>query len=318
MKKTERHHWWPMCVSKHWVDDHGGITSLSPNGTELRLKPSGIGVIRDGHYIKLGKNPGEHTCLDQNFEYMYANADNNFPYIIEWLNQLTFEDRAGRQCRERFFAHQVEDTIFKNLIECITSLAIRSPMTRVSCLSLAKKFRDNISQRELHAIAALNLRDMFQRAVDSFGIRGKITVLKSPDRELIFGDGFFHNLSSPAAAPARPEILAPITPSIAVLYSIPMRCNQEPRLSTLVIDPAEAQMLNNTVQIYARNSVFFRNERPKLTPDFQSGMHNCFALPNHPIAALIHSMPGVPPRDTSLDSLMSMIMINRLERGINQ
>ena len=29
--KTANHHWWPICVSKHWRDENGFINRIQPN-----------------------------------------------------------------------------------------------------------------------------------------------------------------------------------------------------------------------------------------------------------------------------------------------
>src|SRR3546814_14908810 len=91
-------------------------------------------------------------------------------------------------------------------------------------------------------------------------MHGKATAILSPNREFIFGDGFYHNLTSPSRPQNSPEILAPLTPRLAVLYARPMQYTTEPRLSTLVIGVDETETLNHVVQIYARVNIFYRSE----------------------------------------------------------
>lgn len=55
------------------------------------------------------------------------------------------------------------------------------------------------------------------------------------------------------------------------------------------------------VQVYAKNAIFFRSQPPVLTEAFQRGKHLEYSHPGNPIDNLIHSIPGVPARDTSLD-----------------
>lgn len=314
MKKTksERHHWWPECVSQYWKDDAGGITWLSPDGSERRLTPPNIGVIGNGHFIKLGKESGEHTPWDQNFESVFQNADSNFSQIISWLESLKREHRIGQPCRERFLPQNASDNdLFVKMIECITSLAIRSPMTRFSCISLAERFRGEIPEREKNALIAINMRDMHQRAIKSFGLRGKAAIIFSPNREFIFGDGFYHNLGTPSNTPASPRIFVPLTPRMAVLYAIPMQYTREPRISTLVVDADEAEQLNNVIQVYAKNALFFRSEKPSLLPDFLAEEHRCYSSSRNIVESMIHEMPGVPPRNPSLDLLEEIAIKKR-------
>ena len=119
----------------------------------------------------------------------------------------------------------------------------------------------------------------------------------------MFGDGFFHNLISPSGPPHSPRILAPLTPRLAVLYAIPMQYVVEPRFSTLVIGADEADALNHVVQIYACDKLYYRSEKPVLTDEYRTGKHLRLCSPGHFIEEMIHSMPGVPDRNTSLDFL---------------
>jgi hypothetical protein len=135
-------------------------------------------------------------------------------------------------------------------------------------------------------------------------LRGKATAIWSPEREFIFGDGFFHNLNSSCGPPYSPQVLAPLTPRLAVLYAIPMRYREEPRLSTLVIAAREAEALNHVVQIYANDKIYYRSDKPTVTGEYSVGKHLRFSGPGHIIEELIHSMPGVPDRDTSMDFIL--------------
>ena len=105
--------------------------------------------------------------------------------------------------------------------------------------------------------------------------------------------------------PLNPTILAPLTPNLSVLFTLPMSYTPEPQLSTLVVTAEEALMLNEAVQVYARGALFFRNEAPELTEEFKRAAHLQYAGPVHPITAFIHSLPGVPDRDASLDELFA-------------
>lgn len=309
MKKTksERHHWWPECVSGRWADEKGGVHWLLTDGSERRAKPASFGVIGNGHFIKLGSTPGEPTPWDQNFETEFQKADEHFPAVIDWLEGLVYEPRFGRARRDRFVPQPSSDELFGRLVESLTSLAIRSPMTRSAAVSLPERLRGSLPEWERNSLIAVNMRHMHRRAVEAFGVRGKAIAILSPDREFIFGDGFYHNLGSPAMAPHAPRILAPLTPRLAVLYARPMQYRPEPRLSTLVIEADEADALNQVVQIYGAQAVFYRSEKPVLTDEFRAGKHLEFTSSRNIVEMMVHDMPGVPPRDTSLDFLEDMM-----------
>lgn len=74
--KSERHHWWPECVSEHWKDADGCVHWLSPDGKVRRAPPKNFGVIGNGHHVKLGR--GRPTVWDHSFEAQFQKADDNF------------------------------------------------------------------------------------------------------------------------------------------------------------------------------------------------------------------------------------------------
>ena len=172
MKKTksERHHWWPECVSQRWADDQGGVHWLKPDGDVTRARPDNFGVIGNGHIIKLGNKPGETTPLDQNFENFFQDADDRFPTVIDWLEGLVYQDRIYEQARSRFIPQTSTDEMFGQMVESLVSLAIRSPLTREACVMAAECFRGPLPQWERNRLIAINMRDMHRRAVQAFEI----------------------------------------------------------------------------------------------------------------------------------------------------
>ena len=65
-------------------------------------------------------------------------------------------------------------------------------------------------------------------------------VLFSSERELVFGDGFFHNIYPPGEHIYNPKILAPITPWMGVLFVRPSSYRIQPRLVTMTLSIEEA------------------------------------------------------------------------------
>jgi len=276
------------------------VNWLLPSGEVRSIPPKELGLVRNGHHIKYGANPNESTAWDQSFESEFDSADSNFPTVIAWLESLPRESRFGKRLRERFLPLSASDEDLYRLVEGIVSLAVRSPMNR----AMAVQFSDDFgplppAMRE--SVRGLNMRDMQRLAVQSIGTRGKFVVLYSPEKEFIFGDGFFHNITTPNFVPYAPEILAPITPNLSVLYVRPLEYGVEPKLTSFVIDESEANILNDVVQVYSKDAVFFRSEKPNIIDAFGSNQHQRYSHPGNPIANLIHTIPGVPDRDRSWD-----------------
>lgn len=302
--KSERHHWWPECVSAHWANVDGGTHWLRPDGKTTCTTPNNFGVIGNGHFIKLARNPAEATPWDENFEQEFQHADANFPKLIDWLDSLK---RAGppfeRQVPERITPVASTDEQFAALIACTVSLVVRSPKYREGAVGLAEHLRGPLEPRERNKLIGSNMRHAQKNAVKELGGRGKVMVIFSPEREFIFGDGFYHNLSAPIQHLYNPKMLVPITPWLSILYARPTAYRSDPRLVTFVANAAETDALNYAVQVYARNAIFYRSERPEITEAFARGQHLVFSDHRNTVEQLIHYIPGVPPRDTSLDWL---------------
>jgi hypothetical protein len=302
-EQPKRHHWWPECVSERWADAEGGVNCLLPSGEARRARPAAFGVIGNGHSIKLG-GPGEPTPWDINFESEFQKADDSFPGLISWLDGL---DRAEPpfeiERAQRILPQQVDDERLDTLIECIVSLAVRSPMYRERAVALAEDLRGPLPERERNALIAANMQRSQRSVVRSIRGGGKVMVLYSPERELVFGDGFFHNIYPPGEHIYNAKILAPITPWMSVLFVRPSSYRIDPRLVTMTLSIEEADALNYAVQVYAKEQLFYRTQRPAITPAYKGAAHFVFKDDRNPVDDLIYSMPGIPPRDTALDFL---------------
>lgn len=310
--KSERHHWWPECVSEYWADDQGGVHWLLPDGEIRRSTPNNFGVIGNGHHIKMGGNSDVPNPWDSSFEEEFSKADSNFPGIIDWLDTL---DRCDppfeRPVASRMRAQVVDDDRFGLLIECLLSLAARSPMYREKGVALAEHYRGPLPERERNVIIGYNISRALRNAVRGIGGGGKALVIYSPEREFIFGDGFFHNLTVQGEHWHHPKLFVPLTPWTSVLFTRPMSYMTLPKLVTLVASAEEAVALNYAVQVYSRNAIFYRSEKPVVDEAYTQGRHLVFADHRNTIDELIYEIPGVPPRDTRMDDFDDMLRARR-------
>jgi len=291
--KSERHHWWPRCVSRHWAASDGTTGWIRPDGSEKRIPSDKLGVIGNGHHIRLGRASGQSTLFDQSFEDEFDIADNNFPSVIEWLEGLERREIAGDDLRSRFIPQEASDSQLRLLTECVVSLAVRGPMNREASVSLAEHFRGPISSPERNALIGLNMRQSQRMIADSIGCRGKFAVLFSMGREFIYGDGFFHNVKAVVNPPRAPKILAPITPTVSVVVSQPTMFSVEPRLVTLVLTGDEVERCNRAVQVYSRDALFYRKDRPILNQEFQRGTHLEYSSLANPIDSLMNALLAI-------------------------
>lgn len=294
--KSQRHHWWPETLSEFWKDPEDGFTGwLRPDGSVKRLPPKNLGAITNGHAVKWGKEPDDRTGCDASFETEFDRADSHFPGVLAWLKSLDRTDQPDAAKPVRFLAVQSNDAEISRLMECLVSLVVRSPVTREAAVALAEGLRGPLPERERNTLISANLWHLQRRFVDSLGTHGKFVAIYSPQREFIFGDGFFNNFGS-MSAPHDPKIFLPLTPETAVLYTRPIRYIEEPRVTTLTIDAGEADVLNCAVQVYGKEHIFFRREQPSVSDCFRRAEHQKFTSTDNPIDQLIESIPGVPAR----------------------
>lgn len=301
--KSERHHRWPECVSRHWAAEDGTTGWLKPDGSCLRIPPGNLGVIGNGHIIKLGA-AGEPSPWDQTFERVFDKADTHFPHLIEWLQEFPRKVVDGeRDLRGRFIPQTSTDDQLALMTECAVSLAVRGPMNREASVAVAEHVRGPIPTAERNVLIGLNMRNSHRLIADSVGSRGKFVAVYSQGREFIFGDGFFHNVGNAQMAPHNPKMLVPITPHIAILVCRPSSYTVEPKMFTLVLDDQEVDICNHAVQVYSKSAIYFKSKVPALSEDYRCGRHLRFSHPGNPIDSLIESIPGVSPRNQSFDAI---------------
>lgn len=136
-------------------------------------------------------------------------------------------------------------------------------------------------------------------------------VILSPDREFIFGDGFYNNLTVQGENWYHPKLLVPLTPRISVLFTRPSRYMTEPRLVTFVANSTETDALNYAVQVYSREMLFYRSEQPEVDHAFTCRKHKIFANDRNSVDMLIYEMPGVEPRDPNMDAIIDLLERHR-------
>lgn len=292
--KSEKHHWWPQCVSAHWADQGGCAHRISPAGECLRAPPKNFGVIGNGHFIKLGSRPEDKTPWDQNYEPEFQEADSVFPDLITFLEAFEEPNKdLAAPIPIRFVQKEASDTELERIVKCIVSLAVRSPRNRASALALAEQLRGPLPPRERNALIGVNMRNDYKKIVNAVGNHGKFVVLFSRTREFIFGDGFYHNLLSPVQNTFNPKILAPITPTLAVLFTIPLAYQPDQKLFSLSLNSDEALALNKAVQIYSKSELFYRSEKPMLIDEYRREKHFIYSSTDNPVDYLITNIPGV-------------------------
>lgn len=84
-------------MSRYWAGEDGKRGWLKPDGSCVRIPPAKLGVIGNGHHVKMGRG-GEPSVWDQSFERLFDKADSRVPELCE---------RAGVDYPAEAFADQV-------------------------------------------------------------------------------------------------------------------------------------------------------------------------------------------------------------------
>jgi hypothetical protein len=221
---------------------------------------------------------------DGSFEDAFGTPDGEFPKVIDWLLNLDSPATAARSKRH-FLAQPISIERREQLARCVASLIARSPRFR-NYLRLAVEPAGNPFGAQKFApsetLIAMNLRGCFETFARSIGAAGTFMVGFSDSREFIFGDGFFSNFLS-RDAPLCPRVLLPLTPSMVLLYVRPIAFVIPPKLVTLRLRDDEVAFVNETIQVYSKDQLFFRCQKPSISEHFWIHEFLEFTDDYHPI-----------------------------------
>jgi hypothetical protein len=271
-----------------------GMTGwLKPDGTVLRMPPKNLGVIGNAHHMKFSSSTGKSSPFDSCFESEFDAADNSFPDVVSWLRSLNREYLPDLDHSARFIPQDYTNDMLTALTECAVSLAVRSPRNREASVGIAERLRGPISSPERETLIAYNMQSSQRVVSDKIGANGKYVVLFSNSKEFIYGDGFFHNVCGVLTPRVGAKIFAPITPDISVCIMYPGSFRVEPRLSTIVLSDEEIDFCNNAVQIYSRQALYFRSEKPEIHEAYASGRHLVYASTENSMDFLLSHIPGI-------------------------
>ena len=263
-----------------WADIEGQASRLSYDGAVLRTPPQNLGAIGNAHHVKLGE-PWEHTI-----EPMFHHADDVMKYLVEYLlaQKPTAKPASKHSLIERMSPLELPDLEREQIGECVASLIVRSPAFRNVMRLTADSGRDGLpydSNTDANNLIASNIAIEFRQIVRSLRTGGKMVLMFSDSSEFIFGEGFLHNLGGGAVG-ANSKFFVPMTPDLALGYIHPLAYRTHPNAVTVVLTSKEVVRCNEITQVYSKDYVYFRQQRPVLTPQFQSRQFLEYQYHQHP------------------------------------
>jgi hypothetical protein len=69
-----------------------------------------------------------------------------------------------------------------------------------------------------------------------------------------------------------------------------MSYRTEPRIKVVHADTDIVRLINNSIQVYSKEYLFYRSQKPELLGDFKECAHKVFKPDNDPIANLINEL----------------------------
>ena len=286
--KSEKHHWWPQTISKHWRNSRGFINRVNAKGENSEVQPKSLAVIKNGHIIKLSDNPEKRTSFDQNFEHFFDKADFNSNAIIKSLSEIRikhFQYERVNPTKSNVFSPEDHEL----LIEIIVSLAVRSPMYRDGCIAIAEKLRGEIPPLEKDRLIAINIRDALKNITSQIRNEASIYLMLSKEKEFIFGDGFYHDIPTVTISSRSPTLVCPLTPHICVIIDAKERKKNDSLISVEINDE-EVAICNDTVQIYSKNEIFYSNDKPILSEHFTENIRKEYYPYDNPLLNLLEKI----------------------------
>ena len=78
-----------------------------------------------------------------------------------------------------------------------------------------------------------------------------------------------------------PRCVVPLLPSVTVMFVKPLMFRTKPELMTIRLRKNEVEFFNEVVQIYSRDHIFFRNDKPRIIDGFSKREHLQFEYHQH-------------------------------------
>lgn len=265
---SELHHWWPQGMSKFWADAQGCASQLRHDSRLQRSPPGSFGAITNAHAIKM-KGPWNGTI-----EPIFDFADSNLPRIVDSiLSNLTkigerVTSAEARNKSIRPYPMTTDD--YKALAEGVAALVLRSPgfrnYIRGNTSSMRKDFGlPPISARD--SLIAGQIHQWYSTAVQSFQ-QANMILLFSRAKEFILGEGYLNNVRGSSYTFALRAVV-PLTPELVVICYSGSGLVPPSALCWANGTAEDVSAINELAQIYTREFLYFRSEKPDVSEHFE-------------------------------------------------
>jgi hypothetical protein len=283
--KGEKHHWWPQAVSKYWCDDTGNINVAKSSGEPFKAKPKNVARIADAHNLTFNRP----TVWDSTYENLFDAPDNNFPGIITKLKAISDEHLSLLTDEQSLVGWR--DLSINLFVECAVSIILRSPRFRNQIAPQIVESDDSKKlKKQREQFVSSNLHQCYQTIQNDIRDSGRLTVLITRGEEFIFGDGMYNNFSTVKNFGGERKFFLPITPQIALIWYSPRQYRPEPKVTSYILSKNELETLNTSTQIYAKEFLYYRKAKLRLTHHFKEAQFLQYCRNSDPVDTFIKTL----------------------------
>lgn len=280
---SREHHWWPVGLQKHWTDKLGNVSSIDPKGTVTKKKAINRKIAKKAH---------GHTVLlngpwTTNFEADFAKADDSINTVLsslknykakggesfwDFLKLMSLLFKRDRKLRDLCRYYKMDPQLTSSLALLTASLLIRLPARRHAY----EQVSEWVGLPPDPNVGKMNMRQFYQiasRGIERDAGRGIFFVLiRSPWKEFVYGDGVLDWISdSLAGMHIHGRALLPLTPNLCLYVSTPRVRRGNHNCACFYAAPWIVDSVNEFTQIYSRDQLFFRSQKPTLSEHFRNG-----------------------------------------------
>ena len=152
--------------------------------------------------------------------------------------------------------------------EGLASLVLRSPEYRNRILLNTNHYRRafGLSDADARGGVAGNIHQWYHMAVSDFR-NAFLLLLFSKSNEFIFGEGYLNNVAGSTYTHQLRAVL-PLTPELAVIAFGGSGGAPPAQVCSLCVDARVVLAINELTQIYTKDAVFFRSQKPDINDHF--------------------------------------------------
>ncbi len=305
-KSNKKHHWWPVALQSHWNDHNGDVWWIEPDDKVDKVRSANrkLGLKFYGHTIFRGTN------FVNNFESEF-DIDNkihgilkslksmkprgtNFSDFVDLIRKL-FKQKGKKDLRNICRFYDLDENLHRDLLLLMMSLLIRSPASR----SRYEAYPSLIGLPPNEDVGKMNMLQAYQSA-KRICLSGSLSnryfvIIRAGFKNFICGDGTLDWISgSIDINRLNGKALIPLTPRICIYFCTPMVMRSSPNCAVFTAPPWMVDWINDITQIYSKEQLFYRYQRPKLTEAFKRRQHLTHSQQSDYLIDMLDELAGIP------------------------